>query len=47
MVSQAMGRIPEKPSTKLLAATDIVALIRRSVKLRRAGTNWVGLCLSQ
>lgn len=39
-----MGRIPEETVNQVLAATDIVALIGRSVKLRRAGTNWVGLC---
>lgn len=39
-----MGRIPEETVNQVLAATDIVALIGRSVKLRRAGTNWLGLC---
>ena len=41
---EPMGRIPEETVNQVLAATDIVALIGRSVKLRRAGTNWVGLC---
>ncbi|MBL9133222.1 MAG: DNA primase [Verrucomicrobiaceae bacterium] len=39
-----MGRIPEETINQVLAATDIVALIGRSVKLRRAGTNFLGLC---
>ncbi|SKB02782.1 DNA primase [Prosthecobacter debontii] len=39
-----MARIPEETLQQVLAATDIVDLIGRSVKLRRAGTNWVGLC---
>lgn len=39
-----MGRIPEETVNQILAATDIVALIGRSVKLRRAGTNFTGLC---
>lgn len=39
-----MGRIPEETVNQVLAATDIVALIGRSVKLRRAGTNFLGLC---
>ena len=39
-----MGRIPEETVQQIIAATDIVALIGRSVKLRRAGSNWVGLC---
>ncbi len=40
----SMGRIPEETVNQVLAATDIVALIGRSVKLRRAGTNFLGLC---
>lgn len=39
-----MARIPEETLQQVLAATDIVDLIGRSVKLRRAGVNWVGLC---
>jgi DNA primase len=39
-----MARIPEETLQQVLASTDIVELIGRSVKLRRAGTNWVGLC---
>ena len=39
-----MARIPEETINQVLAATDIVALVGRSVKLRRAGTNYVGLC---
>jgi DNA primase len=39
-----MSRIPEETLQQVLAATDIVDLIGRGVKLRRAGTNWVGLC---
>ena len=39
-----MPRIPEETIQQVIAATDIVALIGRSVKLRKAGTNYVGLC---
>ncbi len=39
-----MPRIPEETLQQILAATDIVDLVGRSVKLRRAGTNWTGLC---
>lgn len=39
-----MARIPEETLQQVLAATDIVDLIGRSVKLRRAGANYVGLC---
>ncbi|MBE7496675.1 MAG: DNA primase [Verrucomicrobiaceae bacterium] len=39
-----MARIPEETINQVLAATDIVALVGRSVKLRRAGTNFLGLC---
>ena len=39
-----MAKIPEETLQQVLASTDIVDLIGRSVKLRRAGTNWVGLC---
>lgn len=39
-----MSRIPEETIQQIIAATDIVELIGRAVKLRRAGANWVGLC---
>ncbi|MES2594720.1 MAG: DNA primase [Verrucomicrobiota bacterium] len=39
-----MSRVPEETLQQILASTDIVDLIGRTVKLRRAGTNWVGLC---
>lgn len=39
-----MPRIPEETIQQVLAATDIVALVGRSVKLRKAGTNYLGLC---
>ena len=39
-----MGRIPEETVNQVLAATDIVALIGRSVKLRRSGASFQGLC---
>lgn len=39
-----MPRIPEETIQQVIAATDIVALIGRSVKLRKAGTNFLGLC---
>ncbi|HYF36432.1 MAG TPA: DNA primase, partial [Prosthecobacter sp.] len=39
-----MPRIPEETLQQVLAATDIVDLIGRSVKLRRAGGNFLGLC---
>jgi DNA primase len=39
-----MAHIPEETLQQILAATDIVDLIGRTVKLRRAGTNWLGLC---
>lgn len=39
-----MSRIPEETIQQVIAATDIVALVGRSVKLRKAGTNFVGLC---
>lgn len=42
--SYFMARIPEETLQQVLAATDIVDLVGRAVKLRRAGTNWVGLC---
>ncbi|MGV3664410.1 MAG: DNA primase [Prosthecobacter sp.] len=39
-----MPRIPEETIQQVIAATDIVALIGRSVKLRREGTGFKGLC---
>lgn len=39
-----MGRIPEATVEQVLASTDIVEVIGRYVKLRKAGTNFVGLC---
>jgi DNA primase len=39
-----MPRIPEETIQQVLAATDIVEVVGRYVKLRRAGGNFVGLC---
>jgi DNA primase len=39
-----MSRIPEETLQQVLAATDIVDLVGRYVKLRRVGSNWRGLC---
>ena len=39
-----MPRIPEETLQHILAATDIVDLVGRYVKLRRVGTNYRGLC---
>lgn len=39
-----MRRIPEETIQQVLSATDIVALIGRSVKLRREGAAFKGLC---
>lgn len=39
-----MSRVPEETLQQVLASTDIVDLVGRAVKLKRAGTNWVGLC---
>ncbi len=39
-----MPRIPEETIQQVIAATDIVALVGRAMKLRKAGTNYVGLC---
>lgn len=39
-----MPRIPEETLQQVLAATDIVDLIGRAVQLRRAGSNYLGLC---
>jgi len=39
-----VSRIPEETIQQVLAATDIVALVGRSVKLRKAGMNYLGLC---
>lgn len=41
---EVMAHIPEETLQQVLSATDIVDLIGRAVKLRRAGTNFVGLC---
>ena len=39
-----MGRIPEETIQQVLAATNIVDLVGRYVKLKRAGTDFKGLC---
>ena len=39
-----MARIPEETIQQIIAATDIVDVIGRYVKLKRAGTNHTGLC---
>ena len=39
-----MSRIPEETIQQVLTATNIVDLVGRYVKLKRAGTNYVGLC---
>ncbi len=39
-----MPRVPEETLQQILASTDIVDLVGRYVRLRRAGVNWVGLC---
>lgn len=39
-----MSRIPEETLQQILASTDIVDLVGRYVKLKRAGVNWIGLC---
>ncbi len=39
-----MPRIPEETLQQILAATDIVDLIGRSVKLKRSGSGYTGLC---
>ncbi len=39
-----MPRVPQETLEQILAATNIVDLVGRSVKLRRAGSNYVGLC---
>ena len=39
-----MTRVPEETLQQILAATDVVDLVGRSVKLTRRGTNWTGLC---
>ncbi len=36
--------IPQAFIQELLARTDIVDVVGRTVKLRKAGTNWLGLC---
>ena len=39
-----MSRIPEETIQQVLAATNIVDLVGKYVKLKRAGTNYLGLC---
>ncbi len=39
-----MPRIPEETLQQILAATDIVDLVGRSVKLKRRGSGYTGLC---
>ncbi|MCE9519532.1 MAG: DNA primase [Verrucomicrobia bacterium] len=39
-----MPRIPEEILQQILAATDIVDLVGRSVKLKRSGSGYSGLC---
>ncbi len=39
-----MSRIPDETVQQVLAATDIVVLISRYVKLKKSGANWSGLC---
>jgi len=39
-----MPRIPEETIQQVLAATDIVDLVGRHVKLRRNGSSFIGLC---
>ncbi len=39
-----MARIPQETLEQILSATNIVDLVGRYVKLRRAGSNYVGLC---
>ncbi|HEY2573445.1 MAG TPA: DNA primase [Verrucomicrobiaceae bacterium] len=39
-----MPRIPEETLQQILAATDIVDLVGRSVKLKRRGSAYTGLC---
>ena len=39
-----MPRIPEETIQQIIAATDIVELVGRYVKLKRAGANYSGLC---
>ena len=39
-----MGRIPESVIEEIKHAVDIVEVIGRSVKLKSAGRNYLGLC---
>lgn len=39
-----MSRIPEETLQQIIAATDIVDLVGRHVRLRKVGGNWRGLC---
>ena len=39
-----MPRIPEETIQQIIAATDIVELVGRYVKLKRSGANYSGLC---
>ena len=44
MMPSLMQRIPEETIQQVLAATNIVDVIGRVVTLKRAGTNYQGLC---
>ena len=44
MMRTPMQRIPEETIQQVLAATNIVDVIGRVVTLKRAGTNYQGLC---
>jgi DNA primase len=39
-----MSRIPEETLQQIIAATDIVDLVGRHVRLRKTGATWKGLC---
>jgi len=40
----AVARIPDSVKQDILARTDLVALVRETVELRRSGSSFVGLC---